>query len=48
VVRLLADLEAKRVKTSYDEAFAEPDAKDVSFRRRAARIALLGVAWEDA
>jgi hypothetical protein len=47
VVRLLEDLEDERVKTSYDEAFADEDSKETPFRRRAARAALLAVEWED-
>lgn len=47
-VRLLEDLEAERVTASYDEAFAGDDAKDATFRRRAARRALLAVDWKDA
>jgi hypothetical protein len=45
--RLLQDLEAERLKSSYDEAFADDDAKDARFRRRAARSALLAIEWDE-
>jgi metal-responsive CopG/Arc/MetJ family transcriptional regulator len=47
-MRLLEDLESERVKISYDEAFAEQESKDASFRRRVARASLLGVEWKEA
>lgn len=45
--RFLQDLEADRLKTSYDEAFADDDATDARFRRRAGRAALLSVEWDE-
>jgi hypothetical protein len=46
-VRFLADLNDERVKASYDEAFPTETREQATFRRRAARAALLGVEWEE-
>lgn len=47
VVHLLGDLEDERVKASYDEAFAEDDADETCFRRRATSATLASVEWID-
>jgi metal-responsive CopG/Arc/MetJ family transcriptional regulator len=47
VMRMLRDLEEERVTASYNEAYAEPDAKDASFEKQAARNALLAVDWDE-
>ncbi len=45
--RLLEELQGEAVTASYDEAFAAPEAAGATFRRRAARKALLQVEWNE-
>lgn len=45
--RFLQALREDAVTASYDEAFGPPEGADVTFRRRAARTALLNVEWEE-
>lgn len=46
-VRFLGELEAERIRASYDAAYAEADPTEASLQTRAARAVLRDVEWED-